>query len=99
MVRTTPARPCGICCKPNSASPPIAPFSGTAFDLAAGKLTVYTEGRKIELKGHARTQKVYDTLVQAAQQLLDVAKRSKGQSNKELAKFTSQIKNLLERWQ
>ena len=51
------------------------------------------------LKGHARTQKVYDTLVQAAQQLLDVAKRSKGQSNKELAKFTSQIKNLLERWQ
>ncbi len=77
----------------------IAPFSGTAFDLAAGKLTVYTEGRKIELKGHARTQKVYDTLVQAAQQLLDVAKRSKGQSNKELAKFTSQIKNLLERWQ
>lgn len=77
----------------------IAPFSGTAFDLAVGKLTVYTEGRKIELKGHARTQKVYDTLVQAAQQLLDVAKRSKGQSNKELAKFTSQIKNLLERWQ
>lgn len=53
----------------------------------------------MELKGHARTQKVYDTLVQAAQQLLDVAKRSKGQSNKELAKFTSQIKNLLERWQ
>lgn len=29
----------------------IAPFSGTAFDLAAGKLTVYTEGRKIGAQG------------------------------------------------
>lgn len=77
----------------------IAPFSGTAYDLAAGQMTVFTEGRKIELKGHARTQKVYDALLQAAQELLAVAKGCKGQSNKELAKFTSQIKNLTERWQ
>lgn len=77
----------------------IAPFSGTAFDLAVGQMTVYTEGRRIEWKGHARTQKVYDALLQAAQQLLEVAKHSKGHPNKELAKFTSQIKNLLERWQ
>ena len=77
----------------------IAPFSGTAFDLASGQMTVFTEGRKIEPKGHARTQKVYDALLQAAQELLAVAKRCKGQPNKELAKFTSQIKNLTERWQ
>lgn len=76
----------------------IAPFSGAAFDLAVGQMTVYAEGRKIELKGHARTQKVYDSLLQAAQELLEVARRCKGQSNKELAKFTSQIKNLIERW-
>ena len=47
----------------------IAPFSGTAFDLAAGQMTVYTEGRKVELKGHARTVEVYETLIQAAQEL------------------------------
>ena len=76
----------------------IAPFSGTAFDLAAGQMTVYTEGRKVELKGHARTVKVYETLIQAAQELLAVAKACKGQSNKELAKFTSQIKSLIEKW-
>lgn len=76
----------------------ISPFSGTAFDLAAGQMTVYTEGRKVELKGHARTQKVYESLLQAAQELLAVAKACKGQSNKELAKFTSQIKSLIEKW-
>lgn len=60
----------------------IAPFSGTAFDLATSQMTVFTEGRRIELKGHARTVKVYETLLQAAQELLEVAKSCKGQSNK-----------------
>ena len=76
----------------------IAPFSGASFDLAAGLLTEFPEGKKIELKGSARKKTVFSALIAAAQKLVLVANGCKERPNKELAKFTSQIEALIERW-
>ena len=37
-------------------------------------------------------------LLAAAEGLLALAKKSKGRTNKDLAKFTAQIRNLIEKW-
>ncbi|MEA4822825.1 MAG: MBL fold metallo-hydrolase [Clostridiaceae bacterium] len=79
-----------------------SPFSGTEFDLKTGKATVLTEGIKIDrnqaAKGRSRAQEIYATLVDTANELLRIVKGSKGMSNKELAKFTDQIRGLIEKW-
>ncbi len=76
----------------------IAPFSGAQFDLAAGLLTEFPEGKKIELKGSARKRSIFNALIAAAQKLVMVANACRERPNKELAKFTSQIEALIERW-
>lgn len=78
-----------------------APFSGTQYDLTDGHMTVYTEGKRIEKKvfgGDPRAVMAYNTLVSAAETLLALAKSCRGRANKDLAKFTSQIRNLTEKW-
>ena len=78
-----------------------APFSGTQYDLADGHMTVYAEGKRIEKKsygGDPRAVLAYNTLVAAAESLLALAKSCRGRANKDLAKFTSQIRNLTEKW-
>lgn len=80
-----------------------APFSGTEYDLAAGKMTIYTEGRPIPqkitgAKDGSRAQAVYVDLVAAAEGLLTLAKKCKGRTNKDNAKFTDQIRNLINKW-
>ena len=77
-----------------------APFSGSAYDLLTGKMTVYTEGTPIhrEKKGSARANAVYGELLAAAEALLAFVKTCKGRANKENAKFASQIRTLLEKW-
>ena len=55
-----------------------APFSGTQYDLLQGRMTVYTEGKRIEQKaipgGDARAAAAYNSLVEAAQALLALVK-------------------------
>lgn len=79
-----------------------APFSGTAYDLRTGRMVVYTEGKKVDhmavLKGHARATAVYRELVEAAETLLSIAKEWRGHSNKDIAKFTAQIRSLISKW-
>ena len=78
-----------------------APFSGTQYDLSDGHMTVYAEGKRIEKKsygGDPRAVLAYNTLVAAAESLLALAKSCRGRANKDLAKFTSQIRNLTEKW-
>ena len=78
-------------------------YSGTEYDLLTGKLTVYTEGVKIDrtaiFKGSARARQVYGELLAAAEALLALVKTRKGCSNKDNAKLTSQIRQLREKWQ
>ena len=79
-----------------------APYSGTEYDLATGKMTVYTDSKPIQReqlrKGTARAKAVYGDLLAAAEALLAFVKTCKGRPNKENAKFASQIRNLIEKW-
>lgn len=79
-----------------------APFSGTQYDLAAGEITVCTQGVRIDhtqTRAGARAVQIYDKLLAAARELLKVAQDSQGRPNKELAKFTDQIRSLIQKWQ
>lgn len=79
-----------------------APYSGTTYDLATGQITVYTDSKPIQKqrvqKSSARASAVYGDLLAAAEALLAFVKSCKGRSNKENAKFASQIRNLMEKW-
>lgn len=79
-----------------------APYSGTEYDLATGKMTIYTEGKAIDrvrvFKGNTRADLLYNELVSEAEKLLKVAKDRRGKPNKDNAKFTSQIRELVEKW-
>ena len=77
-----------------------APYSGTQFDLATGQ--IIKEGVPIPINHksvkHGKTASVYDSLVAAGQRLMAVIKRNEGGANKDLAKFTNQIKSLCDKW-
>ena len=79
-----------------------APYSGTEYDLLTGKLTVYTEGVKIDraaaFKGSKRAKQVYGELLAAAEALLALVKQRRGCTNKDNAKLTAQIRSLIEKW-
>jgi len=79
-----------------------APYSGTEYDLLTGKLTVYTEGVKIDraaaFKGSQRAKQVYGELLAAAEALLALVRTRKGCTNKDNAKLTAQIRSLIEKW-
>jgi chromosome condensin MukBEF MukE localization factor len=78
------------------------PYSGTEFDLLTGRMTIYTEGRKIDRSVHAkgtqRAQAVFEELVAAAEELLRLVKKRRGMTNKDNAKLTDQIRNLINKW-
>lgn len=79
-----------------------APYSGTAYDLQTGVMTVYTNSKPIQReqvhKGSARARAVYRDLLAAAESLLAFVNTCKGRSNKDNAKLASQIRNLIEKW-
>ena len=79
-----------------------APYSGTEYDLRTGKLTTFTEGVKIDraaaFKGSQRAKQVYGELLAAAEELLALVRTRKGRTNKDNAKLTAQIRNLIEKW-
>ena len=79
-----------------------APYSGTEFDLLTGKMTAYTEGVKIDraqaFKGSQRARQVYGELLAAAEELLALVRKRRGNTNKDNAKLTAQIRALIEKW-
>ena len=79
-----------------------APYSGTEYDLITDRMTVYTDSKPVNriqvLKGTARANAVYLELLAAAEGLLALAKKRRGCTNKDNAKLTAQIRNLIERW-
>ncbi len=80
-----------------------APYSGTEYDLLTGKMTVYTEGKRIERtqkleKANPRAAAVYNDLVAAAEELLVLAKQCMGRANKNNSKFADQIRSLIAKW-
>ena len=79
-----------------------APYSGTEFDLMTDRMTIFTDGKLISReqvrKETARNQMVYDELLSAAENLLSLVHRFRGRTNKDTAKFTAQIRNLIQKW-
>lgn len=79
----------------------FAPYSGTEFDLAAGRFTVVTEGRPVvrEQKAPAerRVNPVFAELVQAAEALVQAVRGCEGRPNRELRGFTASIRKLSEK--
>ncbi len=79
-----------------------APYSGTEYDLTTATMTVYTEGKPIDrvrsYHGNARAEGIYNKLVAEAERLLGLVKRRREKSNKDNAKLTSQIHELVEKW-
>ena len=80
-----------------------APYSGAEFDLLTGQMIAQPEGRPAAKK--TKTAKpmtnaaiVYSGLLAAATELLSLVKCYKGRSNKDIRKFTDQIKALIARW-
>ena len=79
-----------------------APFSGTEYDLITGRMTIFSDARPVSrqqiTKGHARSQSIFRDLISAAEALLQLCYTRKGCTNKENAKLTSQILNLIQKW-
>ena len=79
-----------------------APFSGTEYDLITGRMTIFSDARPVSRqqisKGHARSQSIFRDLISAAEALLQLCYTRKGCTNKENAKLTSQILNLIQKW-
>ncbi len=79
-----------------------APYSGTEYDLTTGRMTVFTEGKKIEKSQSAgrnsRAEIIFRELVAEAEKLLTLVKSRRGKTNKDNAKLTSQIRELREKW-
>ena len=79
----------------------VAPFSGTVYDLATnqcvqeGKMIPVTTVRAEEVK----TGSVFERLVLAGKRLAAVIQHNKGGANKDLARFTSQINSLCDKWE
>ena len=76
----------------------FAPYSGTVFDIAAGRLDYVAEPRRIEKTGSARKKEVYTLLVETARRLLALAVAFREQSNQRVRKFTADIQALLDKW-
>lgn len=79
-----------------------APYSGTEYDLVTDRMTVFADSKPVrreeQIKGSARARAVYGELIAAAEALLVLVRSCKGRTNKDNAKFTSQIRNLIEKW-
>lgn len=80
-----------------------APYSGTEYDLITGEATILTDGKLVEkpdvTRGGARENKIYHELVANAEDLLRLAQSRRGKTNKDNAKLTDQIRELLRKWQ
>ncbi len=79
-----------------------APYSGTEYDLIENRMTAYTQGKPVQraqlLQNRQRANLVFQELVGAAEGLLALVKKRRGYANKENAKLTAQIRNLIQKW-
>lgn len=80
----------------------MAPYSGTVYDLAAGRLLTEASPVCVQKKAAAggnRRNTVFDRLLAAGQRLLAVIRHNEGGANKDLAKFADQIDALCDKWE
>ena len=80
-----------------------APYSGTEYDLVRNIMTAYTDQKRVSsedvAKSRSRKSNIHRELISQAEALLALAKRCDARPNKENAKFASQIKALIDKWE
>ena len=74
-----------------------APYSGSEFDLAAGRFTYEAEPVRVQKKAKT-VSGVYARLVAAGQRLMALIKKMDGRPNKELGRFADQINSLCDKF-
>ena len=79
-----------------------SPYSGTEFDIAAGRFTVITEGKPIvhEHKAPTAERKVnplFAELVRAAEALMQAVRGCEGRSNRDLRSFADSVRKLTDK--
>jgi metallo-beta-lactamase family protein len=76
-----------------------APYSGTRFDLATGEFEFVAKPVPIQ-KSYAaeRAETMFNRLLAAGRRLLQVIEHNRGGTNKDLARFASQIDSLCDKW-
>lgn len=77
--------------------PAYAPYSGTVFDLVSGEFK-YEAEPEFRKKHAQAVSEVFIKLLAAGQRLLAVIEKNRGHANKDIAKFTSQINSLCDKW-
>ena len=77
-----------------------SPYSGAVYDLEKDCYEIVADPVAITKKSAetARADSVFSKLVAAGKRLAAVIQRNKGGANKDLAKFTSQIEALCDKW-
>lgn len=80
-----------------------APYSGTVFNLATGAYEkecepVHVVKTEKSLNKAMKANTPYARLLAAGQRLLTVIRHNEGGANKDLARFTSQINSLCDKW-
>lgn len=80
----------------------FAPYSGGCVDLSTG--VILSHGVKLPKRSaikpaRMRANAAFNRVVAAAKHLMEVVLSNDGLSNKDLAKFESQIQNLAEKWE
>ena len=81
--------------------PALAPYSGGCVDLATN--TVISPGIPVPKKAvvkpaRAKANAAFERVVAAAKRLMAVVLKNEGISNRDLAKFETQIQNLADKW-
>jgi metallo-beta-lactamase family protein len=82
-----------------------APFSGTEFDRAAGRITYEAKPIRIkketgaEITATARVTKTFARLLAAGQRLIGVIRKNEGGANKDIDRFTREINDLCDKWE
>ncbi len=81
--------------------PATAPYNGAEYDLTDG--ACLADGNRVRLEKKAakqqRNHSVYERLRSAGDLLQTVIEQNRGGSNKDLARFESQIRELCQKWQ
>lgn len=74
-----------------------APYSGSSYDLAAGRYTYEAAPMPVSPKKKAASD-VFARLLAAGQRLVAVIHKNEGGANKDLGKFADQINSLCDKW-
>ncbi len=76
-----------------------APYSGSEYDLLTGQCLSYAQGLPVlPRQKQSRADATFQNLLTAAQNLLSLAGSFKGRTNRDIRKFTDQIRSLYNKW-